>query len=85
MVGTPVSELAQYSQYRNPVFDSVIVVTDRKVLDKQIRDNIRQFAQVNKVVEAIEKGSKQLERSLRRWQENNCYHCSKIPFHLLMK
>lgn len=35
------------------IFDSVIVVTDRKILDKQIRDNIRQFAQVNKVVEAI--------------------------------
>jgi type I restriction enzyme, R subunit len=28
------------------VFDSVIVVTDRRVLDKQIRDTIRQFAQV---------------------------------------
>jgi type I restriction enzyme R subunit len=29
-----------------PVFDSVIVITDRRVLDKQIRDTIRQFAQV---------------------------------------
>jgi type I restriction enzyme R subunit len=28
------------------IFDSVIVVTDRKVLDKQIRDTIKQFAQV---------------------------------------
>lgn len=35
-----------------PVFDSIIVVTDRKVLDKQIRDNIRQFAQVSAVVGA---------------------------------
>ena len=33
-----------------PLFDSVIVVTDRKVLDKQIRDTIRQFAQVGSVV-----------------------------------
>ena len=32
------------------VFDSVIVVTDRKVLDKQIRDTIKQFAQVGSVV-----------------------------------
>ena len=32
------------------VFDSVIVVTDRTVLDKQIRDTIRQFAQVGSVV-----------------------------------
>lgn len=28
------------------IFDSVIVVTDRRVLDKQIKDTIRQFAQV---------------------------------------
>ena len=32
------------------VFDSVIVVTDRRVLDKQIRDTIKQFAQVGSVV-----------------------------------
>jgi type I restriction enzyme R subunit len=31
-------------------FDSVIVVTDRRVLDKQIRDTIKQFAQVSSVV-----------------------------------
>ncbi|MEO5354529.1 MAG: type I restriction endonuclease subunit R [Magnetococcus sp. XQGC-1] len=33
-----------------PIFDSVIVVTDRRVLDKQIRDTIKQFAQVSSVV-----------------------------------
>ncbi|NLR63027.1 type I restriction endonuclease subunit R [Chitinophaga varians] len=47
-----------------PVFDSIIMVTDRKMLDKQIRDNVKQFAQVAKVVEAIDKGSKQLKRAL---------------------
>ena len=29
-----------------PVFDSIIVVTDRRILDRQIRDTIRQYAQV---------------------------------------
>ena len=29
-----------------PVFDSIIVVTDRRLLDRQIRDTIRQYAQV---------------------------------------
>ncbi|MCL6751181.1 DEAD/DEAH box helicase family protein [Nostoc sp. CCCryo 231-06] len=48
----------------NPIFDSIIVVTDRKVLDKQIRDNIKQFAQVKGVVEAITEGSKQLKEAL---------------------
>jgi type I restriction enzyme R subunit len=29
-----------------PIFDSIIVVTDRRLLDKQIRDTIKQFTQV---------------------------------------
>ena len=33
-----------------PVFDSIIIVTDRKILDKQIRDTIKQFAQVGATV-----------------------------------
>ena len=32
------------------LFDSVIIVTDRRVLDKQIRDTVKQFAQVSSVV-----------------------------------
>ena len=32
------------------VFDTVVVVTDRRVLDKQIRDTIKQFAQVGSIV-----------------------------------
>ncbi|KIX11664.1 type I restriction endonuclease subunit R [Dethiosulfatarculus sandiegensis] len=34
----------------SPVFDSVIVVTDRLVLDKQIKDTIKQFSQVKSTV-----------------------------------
>jgi type I restriction enzyme R subunit len=33
-----------------PVFDSIIVVTDRKILDQQIKDTIKQFAQVGATV-----------------------------------
>ena len=43
-----------------PVFDSVIVVTDRRVLDKQLRDTIKRFAQVSAVVGAVTEGSAQL-------------------------
>ncbi len=32
------------------VFDSIIVVTDRRILDKQIRDTIKQYAQVGATV-----------------------------------
>jgi type I restriction enzyme, R subunit len=34
----------------SPVFDSIVVVTDRRILDKQIRDTIKQFAQVGATV-----------------------------------
>ena len=33
-----------------PLFDSIVVVTDRRILDQQIRDTIKQFAQVGATV-----------------------------------
>ena len=33
-----------------PIFDSIVVVTDRKVLDRQIKDTVKQFAQVSATV-----------------------------------
>lgn len=43
-----------------PVFDSIIVVTDRRILDQQIRSTIKQFAQVSATVGAVtgDSGSK---------------------------
>jgi type I restriction enzyme, R subunit len=35
------------------IFDSVVVITDRRLLDKQIRNTIRQFAQVSSVIGAV--------------------------------
>ena len=39
-----------------PTFDSIIVVTDRRILDQQIRSTIKQFAQVGATIGAV--GSK---------------------------
>jgi len=36
------------------VFDKIIVITDRRVLDKQLRDDVRQFERIPGVVEAVE-------------------------------
>ena len=47
-----------------PVFDSVVVVTDRRILDRQIRDTIKQFAQVGATV-----GHATRSRDLRRFIE----------------
>lgn len=33
-----------------PLFDSVVVVTDRRVLDRQLRDNIDQFSEVKNIL-----------------------------------
>jgi type I restriction enzyme R subunit len=46
------------------VFDSVIVVTDRLVLDKQLQDTIYQFEHRQGVVQKIEEDSRQLAAAL---------------------
>ena len=46
------------------VFDSVVVVTDRRVLDRQLQRTIRQFEQTLGVVENIDQTSRQLREAL---------------------
>ncbi len=46
------------------VFDSVVVVTDRRVLDRQLQSTIRQFEQTLGVVENIDQTSRQLREAL---------------------
>jgi type I restriction enzyme R subunit len=43
-------QLVRLARETGQVFDSVIVVTDRRILDQQIRDTIKQFAQVGATV-----------------------------------
>lgn len=43
-------QLVRLADDKGQVFDSVIVVTDRRILDQQIRDTIKQFAQVGATV-----------------------------------
>jgi len=38
------------------VFDSIIVITDRRLLDKQIRETIKGFAQVGSIIGAVKEG-----------------------------
>jgi len=62
-----------------PVFDSVIVVTDRRVLDRQIRDTIKQFAQVGSVVGHAER-SGDLRRFLQAGKKIIITTVQKFPF-----
>lgn len=63
----------------NLIFDTIVVVTDRKVLDKQIRDNIKQFQQVKGLVEAITEGSKQLKEALEEGKKIIITTIQKFP------
>ncbi len=53
-------QLIELKSSDSPIFDTVVVVTDRRVLDTQIRNTIRQFAQMFSVIGAVtgDSGSK---------------------------
>ncbi|MEN6414698.1 MAG: DEAD/DEAH box helicase family protein [Veillonellales bacterium] len=55
-----------FNDQNEPVFDSVIVITDRRILDKQLQDTIEQFQQIKGVVTKIDKNTKQLIKALVR-------------------
>ncbi len=46
------------------VFDSIVVITDRRVLDRQLQSTMRQFEQTLGVVENIDTTSRQLKEAL---------------------
>jgi len=62
-----------------PCFDSVIVVTDRQVLDKQIKNTIKQFAQVSATVGHAEK-SGDLRRFLKGGKKIIISTVQKFPY-----
>lgn len=49
-----------------PLFDSVIVITDRLVLDSQLKDNIYDFDHTKGVVAKVDDGSSQLAEELNK-------------------
>lgn len=62
------------------VFDTTIVVTDRRVLDRQLRRTVRQFTQVDGVLEAIDQGSSQLKDALEKGRDIITTTLQKFPF-----
>jgi len=63
----------------NPLFDSVIVVTDRRLLDKQLRDNIKEFSEVKNIV-APAYSSAELKTSLESGKKIIITTIQKFPF-----
>ena len=62
------------------VFDSVIVVTDRLVLDQQLQDTIYQFEHRQGVVQKIDENSKQLAEALESGVPIIITTLQKFPF-----
>ena len=62
------------------VFDSVIVITDRLVLDKQLQDTIYQFEHKRGVVEKIDENSEQLAEALENAVPIVITTLQKFPF-----
>jgi type I restriction enzyme R subunit len=61
------------------IFDSIIVVTDRRILDKQIKDTIKQFAQVSSTVGHAER-SGDLRKFLKSGKKIIISTVQKFPF-----
>ncbi len=62
------------------IFDCVIVITDRRVLDKQLQDAIYQIEHAQGVVKAIDKDSKQLASALIDGTKIVITTLQKFPF-----
>lgn len=76
----PASETVPGAQaLDHPLFDSVIVVTDRKVLDKQLRENIKSFSEVKNIV-APAMTSQELKQALETGKKIIITTIQKFPF-----
>ena len=86
-IGWLAHRLASLHDTKNErVFDSVIVVTDRVVLDQQLQDTIYQFEHKHGVVQKIDERSQQLAEALEKAVPIIITTLQKFPFvsqHLL--
>ena len=86
-IGWLAHRLASLHNPRNErIFDSVIVVTDRVVLDQQLQDTIYQFEHKRGVVQKIDESSRQLAEALESGVPIIITTLQKFPFvsdHLL--
>ena len=69
-----------HDDHDRKVFDSVVVVTDRRVLDKQLQDTIYQFEHKTGVVECIDRDSNQLATALTKGRPIVITTLQKFPF-----
>jgi len=71
-----------YDAFDKKIFDSVIVITDRNVLDQQLQNTIYQFEHKSGVVQRIEVDSKQLADAITNGVSIIITTLQKFPFAL---
>lgn len=70
---------AYYKDEEQPLFNSVIIVTDRKLLDKQLRDNVKSFSEQKNIV-APAYSSSDLKKNLENGKKIILTTIQKFPF-----
>ena len=69
-----------HDQLNYPIFSSIIIVTDRTVLDRQLQNTIMNFDHQTGLVETIDdrKSSQDLKEAINDGR-NHYYHFAKVP------
>ena len=62
------------------MFDTIIVVTDRTVIDDQLRNTIRSLEKIDGVVKPVVRGSKELKKYLEQGKDIIITTIQKFPF-----
>ncbi|UCZ53721.1 DEAD/DEAH box helicase family protein [Bacillus shivajii] len=69
-----------HDEEEQPIFDSVIVITDRRVLDKQLQDAVYQLEHKAGMVEKIDEDSNQLAKAIQNKTKIIITTLQKFPF-----
>jgi len=62
------------------VFDTIVVITDRRVLDRQLQDTVRQLEKTRGLVEPIDQGAKHLKEALESGKRIIVSTLQKFPY-----
>lgn len=58
-----------FDENDDPIFNSIIIITDRKILDKQLQKTVKQFEKIKGTVKKIDKNSAQLFKALKEGEK----------------
>ena len=70
----------KFDEGDNRIYDIVVVVSDRRVIDKQLQDQVQSIEKVKGIVEKIEKHSEQLGKALKTGSNIIVTTIQKFPY-----